>query len=176
MGSIWLDDVTCVGNETSIVNCSHNGWGNHDCTHAEDVGVICVPNGGKSGIQALYNFDISYDLMTSKCLKEIVTLDVIDVFVLISGTTIRPSTVAPQPIFFTVPQEKIVQWEQPFQLTCSTPFPDISKLNGHIVWCKNEIVFRNQTLGISFIYIYISIWLMIRDNVCAFMSYKEPHR
>lgn len=86
---------------------------------------------------------------------------------MISGTTVRPSTVAPQPIFFTAPQEVIVHWGQPFQLTCFTLFPDISKLNGHIVWCKNEIVFRNQTLGISFI--YISIWLMIRFVFCALM-------
>lgn len=109
-----------------------------------------------------------------KCLKEFVTQDVVDVPVLISGTTVRPSTVAPQPIFFTAPQEVIVHWGQPFQLTCFTLFPDISKLNGHIVWCKNEIVFRNQTLGISFI--YISIWLMIRFVFCALMSYKETHR
>lgn len=105
---------------------------------------------------------ISYVEMSSR--------DVIDVFVLILGTTVRPSTVAPQPIFFTAPQEEIVRWGQPFQLTCFTSFPDISKLNGHIVWCKNEIVFRNQTLGISLIYIYISIWLMIGDNLCALMS------
>lgn len=46
IGSIWLDEVSCTGNESSIVDCSHTEWGISDCTHAEDVGVICVPSGG----------------------------------------------------------------------------------------------------------------------------------
>lgn len=107
-----------------------------------------------------------------KCLKEFVTQDVVDVPVVISGTTVRPSTVAPQPIFFTVPQEVIVRWGQPFQLTCFTLFPDISKLNGHIVWCKNEIVFRNQTLGIYIIYLYIHL---AYDSFC-FLCINVIHR
>ena len=40
-GSIWLDNVHCVGTETSIYNCRHNGFGNHNCGHWEDVGVEC---------------------------------------------------------------------------------------------------------------------------------------
>ena len=39
--AIWLDNVRCYGNESTIVECSHNDWGNHNCVHFEDVGVIC---------------------------------------------------------------------------------------------------------------------------------------
>lgn len=44
-GEIWLDSLQCSGNETTLSECAHVGWGNHDdvCTHDNDAGVYCIP-------------------------------------------------------------------------------------------------------------------------------------
>lgn len=36
--SFIIDNLHCLGNETSIADCFHNGWGVHDC-QAEEVRI-----------------------------------------------------------------------------------------------------------------------------------------
>ena len=40
-GPIWLDDIDCTGSESSLLDCSHSGFGEHNCDHMEDVWIKC---------------------------------------------------------------------------------------------------------------------------------------
>uniref|UniRef100_A0A673SZT7 SRCR domain-containing protein n=1 Tax=Suricata suricatta TaxID=37032 RepID=A0A673SZT7_SURSU len=43
-GPIFLDDVRCTGQETSLGRCRHLGLSVHNCGHHEDAGAICTAN------------------------------------------------------------------------------------------------------------------------------------
>ncbi|XP_078055558.1 neurotrypsin-like isoform X2 [Mustelus asterias] len=42
LGFILLDEVACTGAEPNLLACARSNWGQHDCSHHEDVGVICA--------------------------------------------------------------------------------------------------------------------------------------
>ena len=40
-GPIFLDDVLCMGRETRLADCQHQGVASHNCHHYDDAGVVC---------------------------------------------------------------------------------------------------------------------------------------
>jgi deleted-in-malignant-brain-tumors protein 1 len=42
-GSIILDNVQCTGSELTLLSCTANPIGTHNCAHSEDAGVTCQP-------------------------------------------------------------------------------------------------------------------------------------
>ena len=49
-GPIWLDSVTCTGNESTLASCGHLGVNiTRSCDHWEDAGVSCFGALGSYG-------------------------------------------------------------------------------------------------------------------------------
>ena len=40
-GPVWLNNINCLGIESDLFACGHNGLGNHSCEHDDDVSVEC---------------------------------------------------------------------------------------------------------------------------------------
>ncbi|XP_060554810.1 scavenger receptor cysteine-rich domain superfamily protein-like [Ruditapes philippinarum] len=66
-GTIWLDDLECTGQETSIDECDKKGniWGSHNCHHEEDVGIKCRTKSGCTVLSIPENGNYSSTLCSS---------------------------------------------------------------------------------------------------------------
>ncbi|CAC5378839.1 unnamed protein product [Mytilus coruscus] len=43
---IWLDNLRCNGEETKLIDCSHDDWGKHTCSHCNVAGLSCSETQG----------------------------------------------------------------------------------------------------------------------------------
>ena len=40
-GPIWIDDLRCTLNDTSLHTCDKRSWGSNNCGHGEDISIRC---------------------------------------------------------------------------------------------------------------------------------------
>ncbi|XP_064384964.1 uncharacterized protein LOC135333878 isoform X2 [Halichondria panicea] len=60
---ILLDNLNCIGTESQLIDCTHNGVGIHNCGHTEDAGLTCAANVRLVGGNNIYEgrVEVYYD-------------------------------------------------------------------------------------------------------------------
>ena len=52
-GPVWLSDLSCTGQEKSLTECGHSGWGINKCNHEKHAEVVCYnPSTEKSSLHS----------------------------------------------------------------------------------------------------------------------------
>ncbi len=62
----WLDNLRCRGTERRLINCPANPIGVDDCTHSQDVALICTASTASTASKNLYII-IAYSIIISNC-------------------------------------------------------------------------------------------------------------
>lgn len=69
---MFLDSLACFGNETFLRECRHDGIGNHNCGHNEDVSVVCtspIMDECRNGAVRLVGGTVSYEGRVEVCVN-----------------------------------------------------------------------------------------------------------
>jgi len=56
-GTMWLTEVRCIGNETSLWQCEHAGWGENTCVGSQAAGVTCFEQGNNNTYLQRFSFE-----------------------------------------------------------------------------------------------------------------------
>ncbi len=56
----WLDELRCLGTESRLINCPANTIGVEDCTHTQDVALVCTASKLDDQIQIYCLASINY--------------------------------------------------------------------------------------------------------------------
>uniref|UniRef100_A0A1A8GLG1 Soluble scavenger receptor cysteine-rich domain-containing protein SSC5D n=1 Tax=Nothobranchius korthausae TaxID=1143690 RepID=A0A1A8GLG1_9TELE len=115
-GEIWLDDVACTGNETSLLHCPRPPFGENNCRHGEDAGVICAAfirliNGSDqcSGRVEIYHNDHWSPALKSNFGQN--EAAVREIYIFLPGDLQKP--------IISLSPSSVVNWGEKVEITCS---------------------------------------------------------
>lgn len=60
--TVWLSRVQCIGNESSLSQCAHAGWGKHTCNSSQAAGVTCLGRDRSEYVSLFYSITVRSDM------------------------------------------------------------------------------------------------------------------
>ncbi|XP_077090934.1 scavenger receptor cysteine-rich domain-containing group B protein [Siphateles boraxobius] len=83
VGQIWMDDVTCTGNERTVRDCPFTGWGVSSCLNTLHAGVFCQKTVRRVVVRIMVKAEIGVNVNDPNIKKDL--LDMIRNVIQITG-------------------------------------------------------------------------------------------
>ena len=136
VGVVWLEGIGCHGNESRLVECGLSGWGESQCNHSMDAGVIC------EGTHIPLFYVMHFPTQSICCCSSPLHVEMLEPSVIITSSPLTPPLVTSPPLLLPLSPS-------PDQVSSVMDIPPATKESGVFVTKTTQLATPTGDLSTS---------------------------